>query len=163
MSNVERTGWRDYAYSAWHRSLSDSLSFMDIDWIEWCKTCFKRLAVYELAVDNGRNDQKQCWVTREIAKAAGLKGFLVLYTKDRDNHISRFRVRELAPRESGEFIVYTPEQWADKLYALRWCHPVARPPTDIRLAPAAHLHGWARDPSGEWVCAYCGVAFVAAS
>ena len=126
MTNRERTGWRDYAYSAWHRSLSDSLSFMDVDWIEWCKTCYKRLAIYELAVDNGKNDGKQCWVTRELAKSANLKGFLVLYSKDQDSRITSFRVRQLAPAEQTEFTIYTPDQWAERLYALRWCHPLTR-------------------------------------
>lgn len=125
MSNFERTDWRDAAYSHWHRSLSDSLSFMDIDWIEWCKTCYRRLAIYELALDNGKKDGKECWVTRELAKSAGIKGFLVLYSKNRSGQIAGFRVRQLAPSEQTEFTRYAPSEWADYLYRLRWCHPVS--------------------------------------
>lgn len=160
MTNRERTGWRDHAYSVWHRELSDSLSFMDIDWIEWCKTCYRRLAVYELAVDNGRNDDKQCWVTRELAKSANLKGFLVLYTRERNGLITKFRVRDLAPREADEFTVYTPDQWADRLYALRWCHPLSKPKPQ---APSVeHLHAWAKDDLG-FFCVHCAVRWGQAS
>lgn len=160
MTNVEVTGWRDQAYSEWHRTLPDSLGFIDIDWIEWCSACFKRLAVYELAVDNGKNDTKKCSITRGIASALGVKGFLVLYRKDRYKRIDRFRVRELAPVERNAFTTLTPDEWADRLYALRWCHPVskrraplpapvpvARParecPSCHRMHPAGTTCSWA--------------------
>lgn len=149
MSNTERTGFRDYAYSRWHRSLDDRLSFMDVDWIEWCKSCYRLLAIYELALDNGRNDAKQIWVTQKLAKLASLKGYLVLYSKDHDNQVTQFRVRQLAPSETNQFTVFTPAQWAEKLYALRWCHPLTAPKA------AEHLHGWAKDVNGFY-CVHCG-------
>ena len=98
---------------------------------------------------------KQCWVTRELAKSAGLKGFLVLYSKGRDGRIERFRVRQLAPTEAGDFTVYTPAEWADRLYALRWCHPLTR--TKAEAAP--HMCAWAKDSAGSFYCIHCGAKY----
>lgn len=135
MTNRERTGFRDAAYSAWHRSaLVDSAQFMDIDWIERCHTCHHTLAIYETAFDNGKQDAKAYYATREIALRAGLPGFLVLYQTDRSGRISAFRVKRIAPGEpDDDFVVFTPDEWAERLRRFRICHPIARreqtPPT----------------------------------
>lgn len=150
MTRRELTGFRDQAYSAWHRSLSDSLSFMDIDWIEWCKTCYRPLALYELAVDNGAQDGKQTWVTRKIATSAGLKGFLVLYAKDQRGFVSGFRVRQLAPVEATEFTSYTLEAWAQFLYGLRWCHPISRTTRLAVLASGPRCATCGGQPDGTY-------------
>lgn len=162
MANRERTGWRDFAYSKWHRELDDRLSFLDIDWIERCDSCKRILAVCELAVDTGRDD-KNYWATQRIARALDaadrqgtVKGFVVLYRKDGSNVITGFRVRQVHPAET-DLVSLTPAEWAQRLYKLRWCHPIA-----VAALPPGHLHQWLRDGAGEWVCNACGIAFDAA-
>lgn len=124
---------RDLAYSAWHRQLDNRLSFLDIDWIERCDACKRPLAVCELAFDNGSQDGHAFYTTQRVARALDMadregtvRGFLVLYSKDSSGRINAFRVRELHPRESADFTRRTPEEWAQLLYRLRWCHPLAQ-------------------------------------
>lgn len=137
MPNRERTGWRDYAYSAWHRTLSDRLSFLDLDWVERCDSCSRILAVYELAVDGGRDD-KAYWTTQQVARRLDLterqgtvRGYVVLYTKS-GSDITGFRVKRIHPDPQDKYTAMTPDEWADNLYRLRWCHPLTRP----QVAPA---------------------------
>lgn len=128
MTNRERTGFRDGAYSAWHRKLDDRLSFLDVDWIERCDACKRILAVYELAYDNGHQDGKAAWATKRLAQGqsdgrGSAKGYVVLY-QTQGVRVTGFRVRQVHPREQADFTAYTPDEWAQQLYALRWCHPI---------------------------------------
>lgn len=163
MANRERTGWRDFAYSKWHRELDDRLSFLDIDWVERCDSCKRPLAVCELAVDNGRNDDHAYFTTQRIARALDqadrqgtVRGFLVLYSKDPSNGITGFRIKQVHPTMS-EFVAMSPQSWAERLYRMRWCHPVSR----TVEKNCDHLNGWAKDAAGFY-CVRCSVRWEAA-
>lgn len=155
MTNRERSDWRDRAYSKWHRELDDRLSFLDVDWIERCDGCKRPLAVCELAVDTGRDD-KAYYTTQRLAKALDavdrqgtVRGYVVLYTKGRTGSIIGFRVREVHPRDTA-FYALTPDQWAERLYRLRWCHPVT--PAERPVVSSSHIHGYAEVEEGVWKC-----------
>lgn len=130
MSRQERSGWRDQAYSRWHRSLPYPLDFLDIDWIEFCHECDRIFAVYELCANIDQFD-KVATQTTVIAERLGVPGFLVLY-EAADSNIHRFRIRRLTAPVTP-FKELTPAQWARQLVALRTCHPVQRevPPQPV--------------------------------
>lgn len=126
--NVERTGFRDEAYSRWHRKLSKpghrQLRFINLDWLEQCDECYRTVAVLELAYDNGEQDHKAAYATRETARALRAPGYVVLYRRTADGLIDSVRVRQIAPVESQEYVAYSAERWAHHLYDLRSCHPI---------------------------------------
>lgn len=153
MTNRERSGIRDLAYSTWHRkALSDDASFIDIDWVEWRKSCYRTLAVYETAYDNGRNDSKPYFVIQRLAKLARINGYLVLYAKDGAT-VTGFRVKRVYPRLDDEFVRFTPAQWAEHLRRLRMeCgHAIAAPPDELPVTIASlGCATCGRPPDGLW-------------
>lgn len=162
MTNRERTGFRDQAYSTWHRQLDDRLSFLDIDWVERCDTCKRPLAICELALDTGRDD-KAYYTTQRLAKALDafdrqgtVRGFVVLYGKNPRGQITGFRVREVHPRET-DFVPFTIDQWAKRLYSLRWCHPVTPKPRAPQILP--HTCQWMTAGNGWRYCVICEPAY----
>lgn len=118
--NSERSGWRDRAYSEWHRTLGDEFDFLDIDWIERCHECKKALAIYELCADIDR-ETKPANVTRDLAAALQVPSYLVLYAAT-NGVLERLRVRRLDTY--AEWQQLTPKQWAAVLASLRVCHPI---------------------------------------
>lgn len=164
MSNVERSGARAgspvNAYSRWHRSLtrpgSPDLGFLDIDWIEYCSApgCKRRLAIHELAFDNGDQDHKNAWQTQRLGRDSRTPAFVVLYhtREERDpGTIDYLRVRELWPREEHEYTRFALDTWTERLFRLRECHPLRR----LTIVPKAksHVHGYARvDDTDVWRC-----------
>lgn len=144
MSRVERTGWRDEAYSAWHRSLVDGLDFLDIDWIEYCHVCKRELAVYELCADIHQED-KVAYKTKDVAEKLGVPGFVVLYHVT-NGTVDGFRIRRLtAPASDWKNV--SPETWARQLVALRTCHPIKSTPRPSGL-PWPNSQG--QNPDGTW-------------
>jgi hypothetical protein len=103
VSRLERTGWRDQAYSRWHRSLDrhNRLKTIDLDWIEYCGRCMQPLALFELCADLERTD-KAYTVTRNLSLLAGLPAWCVLYKPSTDGEgLVTVRVKQIAPVEGG--------------------------------------------------------------
>ncbi|MFH1554592.1 MAG: hypothetical protein ABII76_06985 [Pseudomonadota bacterium] len=122
MTRGERTGWRDEAYSAWHRSLPYDLDFLDLDWIEYCHTCKRRLCVYELCADIEQT-AKVAYITKGVADGLAIPGFIVLY-EVREGRLARLRIRRITDPTTDWWLV-SPEEWTRQLIALRTCHPLA--------------------------------------
>ncbi len=120
MSRHERYGTRDLAYSAWHRTLDDELTYIDVDACEYCSRCRQPLALIETARDVGQSF-KATSVLRALATLCGLPAFLVLYEVGESADVSQFRVRTVAPRQ-GHWKVLSPDQYANGLRALRQHH-----------------------------------------
>lgn len=145
MSREERAGWRDEAYSAWHRGLPYDLDFLDIDWIEYCHVCKRRLCVYELCADIN-NVGKVAYITKGVADDLRLPGFIVLY-EVLNGRVARFRIRRITePVTDWKFV--TPEDWIRQLLALRTCHPL------VGDSPVPRFMAWCREhqPDGTGVC-----------
>ena len=127
VSQHERTGTRDLAYSKWHRwsstarfigeAAAKALAMIDIDDCEYCNRCGAPLGFVETAFDNGRH--KATTVTRLLAERCGLPAYLAYYTKTDDgDDISSFRVAELFPQRTFPSAM-TPEEYCRKLQRLR--------------------------------------------
>lgn len=108
MADVEKYGVRDLVYSAWHRvnSLSRFLSHLhawrcgmiDIDDVEYCRWCYRPLALIETAQDVGQH-QKGVAVTQTLAEMACIPAYLVFYTVTETEDVSQFRVTSLTDHE----------------------------------------------------------------
>lgn len=148
MSRDERFGTRSLIYSKWHRLyLGDAEPMIDLDGVEYCaeKRCNKALILVETAMDIGQRN-KPTTVMRELAKqAGGVLAICVLYRirdgidpaagcpckdsrnfdPDCDHGITRFRVRRVWPSPTQLWTVMTPEEFRDKLRAVRMNHIAA--------------------------------------
>lgn len=113
MSRLERTGWRDQAYSCWHRSLDseNQLKTIDCDWIEYCGECMHPLAIFELCADINRTEKRYA-VTQNLALLAGIPAWCVLYRPSADGErLVAVKVKRIAPAED-EWILDSPERLA---------------------------------------------------
>jgi len=141
MTQEERFGTRDRAYSAWHRRLSTGrfvgienaqlLAMIDLDaslYVEYDDGSKEPLALVETARDVGQ-PWKNAQVTMNLAKKADLPCYVVLYKlADRKNpadpqwmDISEFRIRRLYPNLYPKFgwATVSPDVWAKHLLELR--------------------------------------------
>ena len=135
----ERTGTRDRAYSAWHRSRSirrfvggkraEELSMIDLDgamYVEYDDLEKEPLALIETALDIGQQT-KPATVTARLAQRAGLPAYVVLYTPSSQPNpadglqpdIQRFRVRRIWPSPEPGWRQITPRSWAEALLQIR--------------------------------------------
>jgi len=119
VSREERFGTRDLTYSAWHRTLDDDLTYIDIDGLEYCRRCRAGLALLELAQDVGQAF-KATPVIRKHAEAAGIPAYLAFY-KPNGKGVESFRIAQLWPKYT-DLIVMTPAEYADFLRGLRSAH-----------------------------------------
>ena len=139
MAQKEIYGNRDgeRAYSAFHRTASARrfipyedayrLATINLDrafWIECHDGTFVPIALVETAVDVGQ-DRKPTTATENLARLAGIFGFLVLYTVGEridvvtgEPEILQFRVKMLWPHK-GEFKVCAPKEYFEGLLRLR--------------------------------------------
>lgn len=111
------------AYSTWHRSGPADISFIDIDWIEYCKECYEPLLLCELAQGLG-NDNKPFYATRRLALRAGMPAAVVLYeTEDgsRVGRITQFKIKMVA-RDVSDWKYVSPPEWAAFLKQLHREH-----------------------------------------
>lgn len=164
MSDNERTGWRDRAYSAWHRALPWHLGLIDIDGVEYCKApyCGKIVALYELCADLTRED-KDYAKTLQLAKRADVRAYVVLYQPLGQSDVSAFRVRIVHPYLEPRFRELTPDEWMAELKSLR-CHkvePKAEPVPAARKTSGTHVCAWQRVDAESFACA-CGEVWRAA-
>jgi hypothetical protein len=135
----ERYGTRSLVYSAWHRRYSTQryvgieaaqrLAMVDIDcclWIEYDDRSREPLALIETARDVGQ-PTKPATITRNLARRAGIAAYCALYAhSDYANpaatdlpDIATFRVKRLWPQPEYAWKVHTPQEWADRLLAMR--------------------------------------------
>ncbi len=139
MSQVEVLGFRNGAYSAWHRAASlrrfvatdeeaRLLSMVDLDghmWIEYGDHGRVPLLLMETAIDTGQ-DIKPATVLRNFAEMSRLHAFVVLTTlSDRRNPTDRrqrdietFRVRQVWPKETRWWVM-APTEYCRTLMRLR--------------------------------------------
>jgi hypothetical protein len=139
MSQNERFGFRDAAYSLWHRAASSkrfvgvekaqTLAMIDIDvmpWVEAEEGAFEPLALIETAVDN--NQPGKCGsILANVARRANLPCYTVLYRVTQDLNpaypqvpdIVEFRVRRLWPLPATPWVSMTPERYCRGLLNMR--------------------------------------------
>lgn len=136
MSRNELYGFRDEAYSRWHRSIPLDLDFIDVDWQERCSVCHEPVLLYELKRDVGQSAASQnVFATKRLGERARIPTALVLYKVER-GEVVQLRVTDLGPRERPE-VVLSPEEWTQRLVKAR-CHEVqvsretAPPPSRTR-------------------------------
>lgn len=144
MSQEERFGTRDRAYSAWHRRMStrrfvgieraQTLAMIDLDaalYVEYEDKTYEPLALIETARDCGQT-QKVAIATKRLAMRTRpvVPAYTLLYTcvevpnpADREwPDISSFRVRRIWPEPETAWEVISPAEWARRLVQLReWC------------------------------------------
>jgi len=133
MTLQERHGTRDLSYSKWHRppNLPADISFLDIDWVEYCDKCKTPLAICELAQDIGQ-EHKPTTITRKLAEMAGIPAWLIFYKKAEDKfclecgeaHLSdiiSFRVKQVYPLLT-EVVEISPDKWKERLIRLHREH-----------------------------------------
>jgi len=139
MAQEEQYGTRDGSYSAWHRRNStkrfvgiekaQNLAMIDLDvslYVEYDDTEKHPLCLIETAVDVGQK-WKPGTVTRELARRAGLRAYVLLYTlgdepnpaDDRWPDITGFRARRLWPEPVTTWRHFTPAEWAEALVNIR--------------------------------------------
>jgi len=124
MSREERFGTRDLTYSSWHRRVEpadrNTLTYIDLDAVEYCHRCREPLALLELARDVGQAF-KPTTVLRALAERAQVPAYLVFYKPDADGNIIGFRMRQVYPR-AGEWQTLSPGEYAAFLVRLRSLH-----------------------------------------
>lgn len=126
MSKDERYGVRDLTYSRWHRTLDDSLHWIDLDAVEYCSLCKEPLVLIELAHDIGQTFKATTVMTR-LATRADLPAFLVFYLAAADGDgITRLRVRRVWPPDDTEFVM-SPQEYEWWLSTFRGAHRCASP------------------------------------
>jgi hypothetical protein len=141
MSQEERFGTRDRAYSAWHRRNSTRrfvgienaqlLAMIDLDaslYVEYDDGSREPLALIETARDVGQ-PYKNAQVTLNLARRANIPCYIVLYKlsskinpADTDwPDIESFRIMRLHPNPTpaGKWFLVSPEKWAEHLLELR--------------------------------------------
>lgn len=120
MSDTEKYGFRDNAYSAWHRPLSvsrfidadaaEAMRLIDMDallgedmglhesdgttWVEFRRTSSWPLALIETAVDVGQSN-KVAYVTQNMARISDLPGAVTLYKLSESLNPTDRRARDI--------------------------------------------------------------------
>jgi hypothetical protein len=130
-----------YALPALYKRIGHRLDTADRDWTEFCHYCKKPLSTIETVRDVGQDVRdKATTVTRKIAEAAGLRGFLAAWrcvrppeVEARINELGRelmelqtrypitgFQVRELCPL--GDVVPLSPDEWWEVIAAIHRSH-----------------------------------------
>ena len=104
-------------YNDWHRQYK-GLAGIDIDFIEICPLCYEPLAVKETCYDK-QQVFKATTVTKRVAKALRVPGFLVFYKPMGDD--MRFRIKRITEPVS-EIYDMTSDEWLAYLYDLHKEH-----------------------------------------
>ena len=104
-------------YNDWHRQF-EGLAGIDIDFIEVCPKCYQPLAVKETCYDK-QQVFKATTVTKRVAKALRVPGFLVFYKPMGDD--MRFRIKRITEPVS-EIYDMTSDEWLAYLYDLHKEH-----------------------------------------
>lgn len=92
MSRDERYGTRDLTFSRWHRyALSDRVTAIDLDLMEYCRRCRMPLCLIETARDVGQ-DAKPTIVMERLAQASNVVAVCILYTPSGECSCTRSRM-----------------------------------------------------------------------
>jgi len=83
VSERERYGTRDLAFSAYHRTLPADWGMIDIDGCLYCRRCNAVLALIETAQDVGQKT-KATTITCALSGRAGIPTYLIFYKKNGD-------------------------------------------------------------------------------
>lgn len=84
MTNRERTGQRDLAFSRWHRQLPNHFDAADIDLVGYCHIKWCRCPLYMIE-DTRSTDVKATTMIEQTARMAGCPAWLVRYWDDEDS------------------------------------------------------------------------------
>jgi hypothetical protein len=130
----EGNGDRSLAYSLWHRTLSHRCYAIDIDFVEYCRSCREPIMIYEVALDNGV-DSKSFSMTKAIANSMCVPAYVVLYTPNKrvanfdgcqwnkfvkniddwttnSDLITKLRIKQIAGNHvNTEYVEYTEQEW----------------------------------------------------
>lgn len=118
----EVTGERDLGFSRWHReTLPTSWAMLDIDVAGYCRDCHSFLYVAETALDTGQS-HKDFAMTKVVAEALDVPGYVILYRNGESGVAEEFRVREISPVLRPEFRVVPQDVLIDLLHAERHLH-----------------------------------------
>lgn len=113
MTRHERFGFRDQAYSQWHRNeLPDYCRMVDQDWVEY-HACGEPLALIEAARDVGQI-RKNSEVTRRLAEKSGVHSFTILYGVGADGKLNSIRIQRTHPDPEptdGSFDAISPDRF----------------------------------------------------
>lgn len=107
-------------YSRWHRKF-DGIAMIDVDSVEVCPQCTKPLAFIELAKDTGQKF-KAYTLTKKLALKFDVPGFVVFYKVDKNDDITKFRVKRIARTVGMLHENVTPTKWLDYLKELQEAH-----------------------------------------
>lgn len=141
MAQEEIHGTRDRTYSAWHRRNSTRryvgiekaqlLAMIDLDaacYVEYDNATKEPLSLIETARDVGQA-YKNATVTKNLARRCVpmVRAYILLYTPDdKPNEadpqwpdIKTFRCKRIWPEPATGWQVFTPDEWAHQLLALR--------------------------------------------
>jgi len=123
----ERTGWRDWRYSAYHRTLCSSLGMCDVDAGVWLEYDFTRpVALIETKYRNTAIDPTE-WsnmALQNLSDAAGVPFFFVRYYPLYDNSYEMEKLviapgNDLAKSYCATETIMSPKQYEDFLLNLR--------------------------------------------
>jgi hypothetical protein len=117
---LERTGRRtaDRLFSEWHRdNLPAYAGLIDLDYVAFCRRCFKALVLIETAIDSG--ESKPSMVTRDLARD-GIEAFVLLIRPTAgDVAIHSASLRQIAPIEEPASHEVTGKELRAELIAAR--------------------------------------------
>ena len=124
MTKPEFTGHRDLAYNRWHRTIGPEYYMIDLDCVEWRhgrgtvaimeRTCYTRKYSIAQILEFKKFQLK---VTAEVARAANVPAYLILYEKNQHNTPTSFHVFELdiTTGEANFIREMTEQQYAEFL------------------------------------------------
>lgn len=111
-------------YSEWHRIYA-GIAMIDIDQVEACKNCKEPLLLVEAAYDDGKYN-KAYRTTQRLAQRADLPAYLLYWTR-KNGHMTWFKIRKIAPKETSTLTQITPSQWLRVLFMIHRKHKCNAP------------------------------------
>lgn len=125
---------RDYTYSRWHRyALPGYCAMIDVDGMDYCRSCAMPLLLVEVARDVGQNIKPTTALTC-LAQTANVPAIVVLYgtgssctcerhaTGNCAHGIEQVRARRIHPESDGAWIAMTGRQLADWIQSVHDAH-----------------------------------------
>jgi hypothetical protein len=106
----------------WHRTLDESLTYIDIDCVEYCSKCKTPLALIETVRYVGQPlMSKPYTITRRLALMANLPAYVVGYSVV-DEEVTHIHLRQVAPTIDRYFTQLLPKEFEQWLLDLRSKH-----------------------------------------
>ena len=134
-ASVDGTPSRDYTYSKWHRhALPSHAAMIDIDGLDYCRSCASPLLFVEVARDIGQA-RKPTTAMKAVAALANVMAICALYqgddpctcrpgwtSDDCDHGISVVRYRRVHPDEQLTWTTITGREFRDRLLLVHENH-----------------------------------------